>query len=52
MSATTDDAPETASENKFRHTVKRSPAAAIAPDTRRNGLATAIVAHRYWRKAS
>jgi fatty acid desaturase len=52
MSATADDAPETASENKFRHAVKRSPAAAIAPDTRRNGLATAIVAHRDRRKAS
>jgi fatty acid desaturase len=52
MSATADDAPETASENKFRYAVKRPPSSAIGGDTRRNGLATAIVAHQDRRKAS
>ena len=52
MSATADDAPETASENKFRYPEKRSPASAIDGSTRRSGLATAIAAHRHRRKAS
>jgi NADPH-dependent stearoyl-CoA 9-desaturase len=50
MSATTDDAPETASESKFRYADgRRSP---VADDTGRSGLMTAIVAHRDRRKAS
>jgi NADPH-dependent stearoyl-CoA 9-desaturase len=52
MSATADDAPETASENKFRYPGKRSPGSAIDGSTRRSGLATAIIAHRHRRKAS
>jgi fatty acid desaturase len=52
MSATADDAPETASENKFRYAGKRSPSSAIVDGTRRSGLVTAIVAHRDRRKAS
>ena len=52
MSATSDDAPETASENKFRYPGKRSPSLAVADGTRRSGLATAIVAHRDRRQAS
>ncbi len=49
MSATADDAPETASENKFRYPGKRSP---VDGGARRSGLATAIIAHRDRRKAS
>jgi NADPH-dependent stearoyl-CoA 9-desaturase len=52
MSATADDAPETASENKFRYPEKRSSTSAINGGARRSGLATAIVAHRDRRKAS
>ena len=52
MSATADDAPETASENKFRYAEKASPSSARANDTRRRGLVTAIVAHRDRRKVS
>jgi NADPH-dependent stearoyl-CoA 9-desaturase len=51
MSATADDAPETASENKFRYADGR-PSAVTADDTGRRGLMTAIVAHRDRRKAS
>jgi NADPH-dependent stearoyl-CoA 9-desaturase len=51
MSATADDAPETASENKFRYADGR-PSAVTAADTGRRGLMTAIVAHRDRRKAS
>jgi NADPH-dependent stearoyl-CoA 9-desaturase len=43
LSATADDAPETASENKFRGITK-------SPDGTR-GLATALLAHRYNRKS-
>jgi NADPH-dependent stearoyl-CoA 9-desaturase len=43
LSATADDAPETASENKFRGITK-------SPDVTR-GLATALLAHRYNRKS-
>jgi fatty acid desaturase len=52
MSATADDAPETASENKFRYPEKRSSSSATAGGTRRSGLVTAIAAHRLRRKAS
>src|ERR1700742_1329916 len=41
MSDTADDAPETASENKFRYADPR-PTSPIADDSRRSGLATAI----------
>jgi fatty acid desaturase len=51
MSATADDAPETASEHKFRYSEKRSSVSSI-DGTRRSGLATAIAAHRHRRKAS
>ncbi|WP_082279982.1 fatty acid desaturase family protein [Mycobacterium colombiense] len=40
--ATADDAPETASENRFRTAADRSRAADAADDVRRGGLATAI----------
>jgi NADPH-dependent stearoyl-CoA 9-desaturase len=51
MSDTCDDAPETASENKFRYADPRPPSSPIADDSPRRGLATAIVAHRQRRKA-
>jgi fatty acid desaturase len=50
MSATADDAPETASENKFRYA--QSQRSVTGDDAPRSGLATAIVAHRNRRKAS
>jgi fatty acid desaturase len=46
LSANADDAPETASENKFRNPAKRSELSGDADDVRRRGLATAILAHR------
>jgi NADPH-dependent stearoyl-CoA 9-desaturase len=46
LSATSDDAPETASENKFRKVAKRSDLPSAGDDGRRRGLATAILAHR------
>jgi fatty acid desaturase len=49
MSATANDAPETASENKFRYDQKRPQV--VAGELQRSGLATAIVAHRNRRKA-
>jgi fatty acid desaturase len=52
MSATSDDAPETRSEHKFRYPGKRPSASALDGGTRRSGLATAILAHRERRKAS
>jgi NADPH-dependent stearoyl-CoA 9-desaturase len=51
MSDTADDAPETASENKFRY-ADPWPPSPIAHDSRRSGLATAIAVHRQRRKAS
>jgi fatty acid desaturase len=42
--ATSDDAPETASEDRFRNIPKRSPVSGIGEDARRRGLATAILA--------
>jgi len=44
--ATSDDAPETASEDRFRNAAKRSHVSAVSDDVRRRGLATAILAHR------
>ena len=46
LSATSDDAPETASENKFRNANKRPESLSVGEDVRRSGLATAILAHR------
>ena len=43
LSATADDAPETASENRFRSGGGQSHAAAAANDVGRRGLATAII---------
>jgi NADPH-dependent stearoyl-CoA 9-desaturase len=42
--ATSDDAPETASEDRFRHAAKRSHLSGVGDDVRRRGLATAILA--------
>jgi fatty acid desaturase len=42
--ATSDDAPETASEDRFPNVAKRSPLSGIGDDVRRRGLATAILA--------
>jgi NADPH-dependent stearoyl-CoA 9-desaturase len=42
LSATSDDAPETASEHRFRHGAKRSPSSSSAHDMPRRGLVTAI----------
>jgi fatty acid desaturase len=44
--ATSDDAPETASEHRFRNVAKRSHISGVSDDVRRRGLATAILAHR------
>lgn len=52
MSATVDDAPETASENKFRYDQEQPLSSAVVGDVRRRGLATAIAAHRNRSKAS
>ncbi|OBA73629.1 fatty acid desaturase [Mycobacterium sp. 1554424.7] len=41
--ATSDDAPETASEHKFRKAAKRSHVSSVGNDERRRGLATAIL---------
>jgi NADPH-dependent stearoyl-CoA 9-desaturase len=43
---TCDDAPETASENRFRSGVRRTHASVADNDSRRSGLATAILARR------
>src|ERR1700756_5312381 len=51
MSDTCDDAPETASENKFRNIKNRSGLPCDATDVRRRGLATALRAHRKQRQA-
>jgi NADPH-dependent stearoyl-CoA 9-desaturase len=42
--ATSDDAPETASEDRFRDAAKRSHSSGVGDDARRRGLATAILA--------
>jgi NADPH-dependent stearoyl-CoA 9-desaturase len=41
--ATSDDAPETASENRFRNAAERSHVAGVGNDVSRRGLATAIL---------
>ena len=43
--ATSDDAPETASEHRFRNAAKRSHVSSAGNDARRSGLATAILIH-------
>ena len=50
LSASCDDAPETASENKFRNVKKRSELPRVGDDVRRRGLATALLAHRNQRQ--
>ena len=52
MSATSDDAPETASENKFRDVNQRPESSFIGDDLGRRGLSTAILAHRNRPQAS
>ena len=52
MSATSDDAPETASENKFRDVNQRPGSSFISDDLGRRGLSTAILAHRNRAEAS
>ncbi|MGH3553577.1 MAG: fatty acid desaturase family protein, partial [Mycobacterium sp.] len=44
--ATSHDAPETASEDKFRDVAGRSALSGVEDDVRRRGLATALLAHR------
>jgi NADPH-dependent stearoyl-CoA 9-desaturase len=44
--ATSDDAPETASETKFRNVKKRSESSHIESEVRRRGLVTALLAHQ------
>lgn len=44
--ATSDDAPETASEDKFRNSAKPSDLSGVGDDVRRPGLATALRARR------
>ncbi len=46
LSATSDDAPETASEGKFNNVAKRSEPSGVGDGVRRRGLATAILARR------
>ena len=50
LSATADDAPETASERRFGNVPKRSHFSGVGDDVRRQGLATAILAQsdRRW----
>jgi NADPH-dependent stearoyl-CoA 9-desaturase len=43
LSADSDDAPETASEHKFRNAARRPHSARVGGDVRRRGLATAIL---------
>jgi hypothetical protein len=50
LSANSDDAPETASENKFRNVKKRSDLSRVEGDVRRRGLVTALLAHRNQRQ--
>ncbi|WP_343710693.1 fatty acid desaturase [Mycobacterium sp.] len=51
LSATSDDAPETASEEKFRDVATRSDSSGAGDGVRRRGLATAIRARRDARRA-
>ncbi|WP_445160583.1 fatty acid desaturase family protein [Mycobacterium sp. Dal123C01] len=47
LTATSDDAPETASEHRFRKPARRSPVPGVgSSDMGRRGLATAILAHK------
>src|ERR1700759_2272082 len=50
LSASCDDAAETASENKFRHVKKRSDVSRVGDEVPRRGLATALLAHRKQRQ--
>jgi fatty acid desaturase len=52
LSATSDDAPETASEYKFRYDDKRPESSFMSENLGRNGLATAEIAHRSRNRAS
>ena len=52
QSATSDDAPETASENKFRYADKRPESSFMGDNLGRSGLVTAELAHRYRKRAS
>jgi fatty acid desaturase len=51
LTATSDDAPETASEHRFRNTAQRSHVPAVGDELRRRGLATAILASNNRRSA-
>ena len=51
LTATSDDAPETASERRFRNTAPRSHVAVVGDEMGRRGLATAILAHNNRRSA-
>jgi fatty acid desaturase len=51
LSATSDDAPETASENKFRYAGTRSESPFLGDNLGRSGLATAELAHRDRKRA-
>lgn len=51
LSATCDDAPETASEHRFRNAAKRSHASTVGNDVSRSGLATAILIRSNRRQA-
>jgi fatty acid desaturase len=51
LTATSDDAPETASEHRFRNTAQRSHVPAVGDELRRRGLATAILAGNNRRSA-
>ncbi len=50
--ATSDDAPETASEHRFRNSAKRPHASTVHNDVSRHGLATAIHTHSNRRQRS
>ena len=51
LTATSDDAPETASEHRFRNTAQRSHVPVLGDELRRRGLATAILASNNRRSA-
>jgi NADPH-dependent stearoyl-CoA 9-desaturase len=52
LSATSDDAPETASEHKFRNGKERSTSSIVGQDLPRHGLATAVLTQRNRRRPS
>lgn len=52
LSATSDDAPETASEDRFRNDANRAHFSGVGDDVRRRGLATAILAHSNRRRSA